>query len=184
MRPAWTTEIISVSGSVYSVNKVTDFAKFMKGWLIFQLKWFQIHAFVNLFIFFTLHLHGNIRTVSDFRFKKRFLAKVKKKCLKSLSKSHSCPCGVFQTRHTSKFCSAKKMAVSPCFVSVLLLEESFVVTYNNSRVRRVNSFQTSLFSPKIMKFIFFIHKRKLSDIFYQNLYALQEQFQSSLKVVR
>ena len=51
MRPAWTTEIISVSGSVYSVNKVTDFAKFMKGWLIFQLKWFQIHAFVNLFIF-------------------------------------------------------------------------------------------------------------------------------------
>ena len=61
---------------------------------------------------------------------------------------------------------------------------SFAMTYHNSRVRRVNSFQTSLFSPKIMKFIFFIHKRKLSDIFYQNLYALQEQFQSSLKVVR
>ena len=112
--------------------------------------------------------------------------KVKKKYQKSPSKSHSwsCPWWVFQTRHTSKFCSAKKMAESPCFVSVLLLEESFVVTYNNSRVRRVNSFQTSLFSPKIMKFIFFIHKRKLSDIFYQNLYALQEQFQSSLKVVR
>ena len=137
-----------------------------------------------IYLFFTLHLHGNIRTVSVFRFKKRLLAKVKKKCLKSLSKSHSCPCWVFQTRHTSKFCSAKKMAETPCFVSVLLLEESFAVTYHNSRVRRVNSFQTSFFSPKIMKFIFFIHKRKLSDIFYQNLYALQEQFQSSLKVVR
>ena len=101
-----------------------------------------------------MHLHGSIRTVSVFRFKKRLLAKVKKKCLKSLSKSHSCPCWVFQTRHTSKFCSAKKMAETPCFVSVLLLEESFAVTYHNSRVRRVNSFQTSLFSPKIMKFIF------------------------------
>ena len=127
----------------------------MKGWLIFQLKWFQIHAFVNLFIFFTLHLHGNIRTVSVFRFKKRLLAKVKKKCLKSLSKSHSCPCWVFQTRHTSKFCSAKKMAETPCFVSVLLLEESFAVTYHNSRVRRVNSFQTSLFfHPRLWNLFF------------------------------
>ena len=108
--------------------------------------------------------------------------KVKKKYQKSPSKSHSwsCPWWVFQTRHTSKFCSAKKMAESPCFVSVLLLEESFAVTYHNSRVRRVNSFQTSFFSPKIMKFIFFDPQ----DIFYQNLYALQEQFQSSLKVVR
>ena len=110
-----------------------------------------MHAFVNQS--FTLHLHGNIWTVSVFRFKKRLLAKVKKKCLKSLSKSHSCPCWVFQTRHTSKFCSAKKMAETPCFVSVLLLEESFAVTYHNSRVRRVNSFQTSLFSLNIMKFI-------------------------------
>ena len=121
-----------------------------------------------------------------FQIQKRLLAKVKKKYQKPLSKSHSWsrPCWMFQTRHTSKFCSAKKMAETPCFVSVLLLEESFAVTYHNSRVRRVNSFQTSLFSPKIMKFIFLIHKRKLSDIFYQNLYALQEQFQSSLKVVR
>ena len=96
-------------------------------------------------------------TVSVFRFKKRLLAKVKKKYQKPLSKSHSWsrPCWMFQTRHTSKFCSAKKMAVSPCFVSVLLLEESFVVTYNNSRVRRVNSFQTSLFfHPRLWNLFF------------------------------
>ena len=112
-----------------------------------------MHAFVNQS--FTLHLHGNIWTVSVFRFKKRLLAKAKKKCLKSLSKSHSCPCWVFQTRHTSKFCSAKKMAETPCFVSVLLLEESFAVTYHNSRVRRVNSFQTSLFFTQDYEIYFF-----------------------------
>ena len=74
---------------------------------------------------FTLHLHGNIWTVSVFRFKKRLLAKVKKKYQKPLSKSHSWsrPCWMFQTRHTSKFCSAKKMAESPKFVSVLLLKK-------------------------------------------------------------
>ena len=124
-----------------------------------------MHAFVNQS--FTLHLHGNIWTVSVFRFKKRLLAKVKKKYQKPLSKSHSWsrPCWMFQTRHTSKFCSAKKMAETPCFVSVLLLEESFAVTYHNSWVRRVNSFQTSFFSPKIMKFIFLIHKTYFIKIF-------------------
>ena len=131
-------------------------------------------SLINLF-FFTLHLHGSIRTVSVFRFKKRLLAKAKKKCLKSLSKSHSCPCWVFQTRHTSKFCSAKKMAETPCFVSVLLLEEAegFAVTYHNSRVSRLNSFQTSLFSMEFSMLFFtqdyeiyiLIHKRKLSNIF-------------------
>ena len=79
---------------------------------------------------FTLHLHDNIWTVSVFRFKKRLLAKVKKKYQKPLPKSHSWsrPCWMFQTRHTSKFCSAKKMAESPKFVSVLLLKKSFAVT--------------------------------------------------------
>ena len=83
----------------------------MKGWcwFIFQLKWFQMHAFVSLlfFIFYIAFAWQYLNRFS-FQIQKKLLATVKKKYLKSLSKSHSGPFWVFQTRNTSKFCSAKR----------------------------------------------------------------------------
>ena len=80
----------------------------------------------------------------------------------------------FSDKKYIKVLFRKKMAESPCFASILLLEESFVVTYYNSRVSWVNSFQTSLFSPKFTKFIFWSTKGSCLTYFNKKFYVLQE----------